>query len=229
MILRIHQWPHHRVLIAAVLVSLWSTLSGCALFQKNQQATDEISDDDAYSDGTATNNPKTTLPHPIIPDAWHTNRLVMTKKIPSKNHLNNCRSDLAVIGTQIANDEAMVEAIDMMRESVTSKTNFYHWCFYYSMSVLDWGMENDTKRASLQEQQDYFHRNMRGLFVLARALDQTRNTKRYFFYIRRRYMELSQNYFGRTLDVIAPPVDVLVPAGNRFNPRTKPAGPNSRI
>lgn len=157
--------------------------------------------------------------HPAFPDAWHTSRLVMTKSLPDRKELNKCRSDLNLVGAQLTNDEAIAESIQNMIANVKKKTLFYHWCFYFSASSLDWGLANETKRALISDQIQYFHRNMRGMFVLARALDKTRKSKRYFFYLRDRYIELSQAYFGRELDPVMPPLDILV------KPPKKPAVP----
>jgi len=183
---------------------LFSGLACATLFKKSDaKKAEEEAEEKKRND-----EDEDLLPHPMRADAWATNRMVMGNELPDRTKLVGCRADIVAMGKRALNADMLVESIGSLEQQVSEDTEFFHWCFYHSMVSLDWALENETRNLMLEERLIFFQQNMRGMWILARALDRTEDTKEYFKYLRKRYRQISQDYFGRTLDVLTPPLDV---------------------
>ncbi len=145
-------------------------------------------------------------PHPRFASSHATKRLILTFQKPKEEKLNLCVKDFRASADTAGNADAMVQTMKLMKAAVSKNIEFYHWCFYHFMTALDWKLEEDSLGLQLQDKMTIFIKNMKGLWLLARSLDEAVKSKIYFEYIKVRYLELSQTHFGRNLEVISPPL-----------------------
>lgn len=156
---------------------------------------DEFDDDDA-ADGE--------MAMPKRATAWETRTFVMTKRQPSAEKLARCMEQVASIAAEAGNQDDLQTAPEELKALVASDAGLYHTCFFHLMVRLDdrlaVGGPVMTDLATL------FFEQMKSLWILARALDQTTGVKHYFQYLQQRYIQLSRDYFGRDIQVVAPPL-----------------------
>ncbi len=176
--------------------------------QQQQQEDEDETDNDAtkleYRDAFFYDSRKN--PHPRFASSHATKRLILTFQKPKEEKLNLCVKDFRAAADTAGNADAMVQTMKLMKAAVSKNIEFYHWCFYHFMTALDWKLEEDSLGLQLQDKMTIFIKNMKGLWLLARSLDEAVKSKIYFEYIKVRYLELSQAHFGRTLEVISPPL-----------------------
>jgi hypothetical protein len=164
-------------------------------------------------------------PHPAVATAWYTRALVSTAKLPETEFVASCREDIHAIGAASLNHDAMVEAEKQIKTLIQGKLEAYHWCFYVSMLHLDLLLA--TSREQIDAVAGKFLSNMRDMWILARALDRERGGTKYFTYLKSRYIQLSQDFFGRPLKSIGPPIVDMTTRdkANNLPASSKEAGP----
>jgi hypothetical protein len=111
---------------------------------------------------------------------------------------------VVALSNDATNDDRLLEVEREMEKTVTANPELYHWCFYWMMRNLD--IRADQSGLAGDDRNRLFSSGMRGLWALGRALDRARGVNRYFPYLRVRYMQLSQDFFGRKLEVLASPL-----------------------
>ncbi|MBF0441145.1 MAG: hypothetical protein HQK54_04510 [Oligoflexales bacterium] len=147
------------------------------------------------------------LRHPPHPNAWNTRLLVMTNILPPENRLLTCKAELDTLSRDALNIEDMVSRAKKIRMEVEVDPVLYHWCFYKTMTALDEMLETDNLGNSWDKKYHNFLLTMRGLWLLGGALDSSTRKNRYLSYLRKRNIELSNQYFGRGIDIIGTSFD----------------------
>lgn len=144
------------------------------------------------------------LVHPQKSDAWFTRKSIMVHTQPSPEAILECKENAESIAINASNLRSLDEGALSLEGQVSAQPGVYHWCFYQLMTDLDIKLERDTPL--LTEKSEIFLSRMRVLWVLAKALDATRSTDvtTYANYLRTRYIGISQNHFGRTVEVVDP-------------------------
>jgi hypothetical protein len=145
-------------------------------------------------------------PHPHAASSSATRRLILSFRKPKDEKLNICVREFRAIADSSLNAESLSQATRLMTAAVKRNLKFYHWCFYYFVSALDWKLDEDSLGLQLQDRMTIFTKNTKALWVLGGALDGANETKIYFEYLRIRYLEMSTKHFGRSLDVVSPPL-----------------------
>lgn len=148
---------------------------------------------------------KSELSFPKDPTAWSTQSLLLSVTLPSKNNLNKCLTEIAFLSNDTNNEIAILDAKTKLVENVTKSLGLYHWCFFYNMRQVDTDLESSGSNLKLKT--DYFLDKMKQLWILSKALDDVSQKDRYFKYLQIRYLDLSQKYFGRHLNVVSKPFD----------------------
>lgn len=201
----------------ALLLATLSMAPACSLFQSGSQQDepqdeDDSEDDDADGesvDAAAKNNGNGNLTagslrHPQEATAWHTRVLVTTTEPPPSAKVSACIEELRAIALDASNQDAMIEAEGTLTKVVAKDPALYHFCFYQMAMLLD---ERLDGRASLFEDlAPAFFDGMRGLWIFARSLDRHSGGTRYFDYLKKRYVQISKEVFGRELQFVAPPL-----------------------
>jgi hypothetical protein len=145
--------------------------------------------------------------HPKKQDAWHTRKLLMQFEQPSPQKIIACKDFSENLALNANNLRALNEASETLSEKVERNMLEYHWCFYQLMADLDLYLERDTPL--LTEKKDFFLKRSKVLWVISEALDQNVDGPKtpYGDYLRNRYIAISQNIFGRNLEIVETPTD----------------------
>ena len=93
-------------------------------------------------------------------------------------------------------------AKEKLFNDVNQDSTKYHWCFYFSMMLLDGKLKSDGLGIELKARLKAFHLEMKGLLVLASCLDQATQTNTYMKYARKRYIDISRTHFARPLSTL---------------------------
>lgn len=206
-------------------------LSSCSMFgsdqeqsdpsdSQNQQEADEKIIDDL---GIELNPEVNELKHPKAPTSWNTRLVIMTNPIPEPEKLEACQAQLAVVGEAATSPDTLLGAENQVYYEVRQNIDTYHWCFYFSMMKLDDVLENEFMDISVEERNQRFVKTMKALWLLARALDRSVGGEVYFTYVKKRYIQLSRDYFARDVEALSPPLGE--DQGSMANPQgKKPAG-----
>lgn len=157
-------------------------------------------------------------PHPRSDTKWETNILILTNNTPAKNILTQCASEIQAQTEQALSEYAIQASLQKIKAEIATKPELFHWCFYYIVNKLDYkldqfGLSHETKIT-------IFYKDMASLWVLAKALDAARKVDFYFHYLRNRYIEISEQIFGRPLEVVSRPF----PGQHKNSQEKKPAG-----
>lgn len=161
------------------------------------------------------------LSHPKISNAWNTKRLVLTEKTPSDEILVDCSQEMIALTKNIGNPEELLLVKEKIHLEIKKDPYLYHWCFYKSMIILDDKLLNDDLGLFFEIRNKNFLNRMRALWLLAVVLDRVRSTDKYFKYMRRRYIQLSKDFFGRDIVVVSSPFQGFKRSGTKK--MTKPA------
>jgi hypothetical protein len=129
--------------------------------------------------------------------------------------LEDCEAQLLVRADRLQSKADIQKAADEMQADVRESLPLYHWCYFHMMSRLEYQLEQENLGRSYQDKLQQFLRESKALFIVAECLDRTRQTRRYRSNLQKKYIALSQAYFGRQLS----PMD-----STRSEPR-KPAAP----
>ena len=163
---------------------------------------------------------RSTLTHPAKPDAWHTRKAIMMYAQPAPELIIECKETAESQAAVASNLRALGEASITLEGKAAQNRGQYHWCYYQLVTDLDLRLERESPL--LTEKSEFFLARMKVLWVLAKALDSSHGTAKspYSAYLRARYIEISQNQFGRNIEVMDPE-GLLVTAGDKG----KAAGP----
>ena len=140
------------------------------------------------------------MTHPKEATAWFTRKLIMTSRQPSPDSISRCQERVESNSSQAQNLRSLEDVAAGLENVTAESPKVYHWCFYQMMSDLDNRLAGDS--SLMDEKANIFLARMKSLWVLARALDATSNSKTYMKYLRSRYTDISQNVFGRNLELM---------------------------
>lgn len=180
---------------------------------------DEDDEDRAYEA-----DEQTGLKHPREANAWATRVLVSTTNDQPQDKIFECMEQIAAIAKDAGNQEVMRDAIVQTKTMVGQNLPLYHQCYYQIAARLDDRLAQGGVLLTAMANQ--FFDTMKAMWIMARALDAAAGGRRYFNYLRGRYIQISRDVFGRNVSPVALPFDEKVsPGGGLAQPQTKPAGP----
>lgn len=198
--------------------------------QENQQQEDEDDEEgsgknDDLLDDIVLDQPS-DLPHPKFPTSWNTKVLIMTNPLPEDDKIDSCKAQLRVVSEAAENQDTLLASEKQIFYDIKANHTIYHWCFYKVMTELDEKLVNDNMGISFEVKNQLFYNTMKSLWLLARSLDRVDQDGLYFDYLRKRYVELSMEYFARDVDILGIPLGDLNKAyAKPQNKKTKkPAG-----
>jgi len=112
--------------------------------------------------------------------------------------LTKCTDEIKAIAKTSSNKELLAQAQLSLMKTVASNPTLYHYCFYSVMMELD--QKLDEGGPMMTDLADQFFAGFRALWILGRTLDASSGTGEYFTYLRKRYVQISKDYFGRDLE-----------------------------
>lgn len=199
-------------------------LTGCMLSGDDQQL-DDFEDEESLNEDSQgimeiEDNPR---PHPKNTSAWNTRALVMTHPLPSQDKLNACSSQLQVVAENVINQDQLLSSEQQILYEIKQNLDVYHWCFYSEMMTIDQKLRNDNMDMRFDEKNQYFLGAMKAMWILSRALDQASSEEQYFKFLQKRYIQMSNEFFARDVDILGPPLGgASAPA--KSNSTLKPPG-----
>lgn len=217
------QVVHHGELCLSLLepkiLPLWIVLqlliSSCLSSQGDQQGSPAQAGVKAKNAGASTDNVDEDdlpgLPFPKKSTRHSTKMLLLAYPQPGLSKIHSCIEQIKVQAEQAASQEDMVVAKNMLIDLIDHERPVYHYCFFHIVAKLDQRL--DEGGPVIETLAPIFLETMRGLWILASALDAPLGTDRYFNYLKARYVQLSQDAFGRPMETIGPPMGNL-----RFDP-----------
>ena len=144
--------------------------------------------------------------HPLSTYPFSTQRLLMYAKIPDDSRLKACDEEFTKLGESVRSREGMLSAQAATSGAVQQNPTFYHWCFYNTIGRINQDLENSERVSSISNLATRFTFSMKGLWVLARSLEDATGEDRYFKFLRTRYIEVSEQYFARRLNILKGPL-----------------------
>lgn len=113
--------------------------------------------------------------------------------------INDCQAQLLSLATAARHPAELRLTSKKLSADVATELNLYHFCYYHLLMRLELMLEEDQLGRALRDKLQGFIDEFRSLWILAIALDRRTDQTYYRSVARRRYMELSQLYFGRSL------------------------------
>ena len=198
---------------------------GASLFGSSNEANEDFEDEEDEEDVDDEDEPGKRragagLPHPKKPSAFYTRVFVLTQPQPPGDRITGCLEQLSMLASEASNQEALVMAQGQASVLVASDLALYHYCFYQMAWKLDERM--DLGGPLMDELATAFFDGIKKLWILARALDSSTGSERYLGLLTARYIQISREYFGRHIEVLAPPLSNF--ENGTFQP-SKSAGP----
>ena len=141
-------------------------------------------------------NPKSSLKHPKQRDAASTFVLISAQK-PELLKVQACKQKLKELVPKPVAFKELVGMSAKMQWDVKLNLKNFHWCFYQMMVDMDQELAQSNR--SFSEQGDLFILAMQRMYVTAHALGNILGVNTYMDYLRVRYVQISQQKFGRSL------------------------------
>ncbi len=113
--------------------------------------------------------------------------------------LEDCEAQLLVRADRIQSKADIQKAADELQTDVRDSLPLYHWCYFHMMSRLEYQLEQQNLGRSYQDKLQQFLRESKALFVVAECLDRMRQSRSYRSNLQKKYIALSQAWFGRQL------------------------------
>ncbi len=114
--------------------------------------------------------------------------------------INDCQAQVLTVGEAGKDRIELRKLSKQMSVDVAVDTELHHWCYYHLLMRLEQQLEQDQLGQGEKGRLDSFLKEFRGLWILAIALDRHTEQNYYRSVARRRYIDLSQIYFGRKLE-----------------------------
>ncbi|TWW09652.1 hypothetical protein E3A20_12230 [Planctomyces bekefii] len=112
--------------------------------------------------------------------------------------------ELSARNAESSNQDELLQAPQGLGSLVSQDLQTFHFCFFQIVNKLDERLAIGGPLMS--EVASIYFETMKGLWILARSLDQVTGSNRYFSYLRVRYVQISKEIFGRDIEVVAPPL-----------------------
>ncbi|NRA67341.1 MAG: hypothetical protein HRU19_22850 [Pseudobacteriovorax sp.] len=140
-------------------------------------------------------------PHPKDLEAWTLKSMLMTEEKPSNEDMVECRNELLSVGNSVINAADLLNAQEQLLAEVKQSWRRYHWCFYYSVMLIDSKLKSDALGKTLNSRLSNYHKEMKTLWIMASTLSKATSDEAYFQYLRKHYISTSEKYFARRLNI----------------------------
>lgn len=144
------------------------------------------------------------FPHPKKANEHYTRLLVSIHKQPDADAVADCLSNVNTIAKEATNQSKMISSMKRLRPIIRDSLDLHHWCFYQMAALLDQKLAKGG--GLMSELADKFLIDMKGLWIFGMALDKEQDTDKYFKYTQTRYLQISNDVFGRKLEVVTTPM-----------------------
>lgn len=160
------------------------------------------------------------LPFPKKPTRHSTRVMLLAQPQPPSSQINGCIEQINSIGQNSQSQEEMIISRNQLVPLVESNLFLYHFCFFTLVAQLDQKLAEGGP--VMTQQAPLFLETMRSLWIIASALDNVEEDEKYFTYLKKRYLQLSEEVFGRQLETIGAPMGNL-----RFDPDAPQLSPSA--
>ena len=163
------------------------------------------------------------LPHPASQGFDELEFMFLRHNSPETKNLALCRTEIESLADEISNVGDLAMQSKKVAYEVSINIPFYHWCFYHTLFTVELQLQQDNLGVDLNQKSTNFFKAIKAAWILADILDYSTRSERYQKYLRKKYIQLSYDYLGRTMEATTP-IDVNEP--EKLPVRTlKPAGP----
>jgi hypothetical protein len=208
-------------IVSFITIAIMTISTSCSWFGNSQEeVVQEDSGDyneDSEEDG---GTDESGLVHPKRPTAWYTRIAIATNPQPPADSVADCIDAVSILGEDSGNAQDMQQAQYQLSGSIEQAPAVHHWCFYQMMVALDEALSRGGPLMS--DMADKFFLGMKRLWILGRSMDSHHGHTRYFRYLQARYVQISQDKFGRNVMVVGEPLGNMPTTPVLFG---KPAGP----
>lgn len=143
------------------------------------------------------------FPHPQQADALSTLTLIQDAgyELTDSHQIKKCKEKLRQTIGEINDASKMVKALERL-QAVLAKNDrkLFHWCFYQQVAALD---DKLASKEGMENRSAYLNKSMGTLWILAKALEHNFADSRYYNYLQKRYIQMSRDLFGRSVEKIA--------------------------
>lgn len=116
--------------------------------------------------------------------------------------LEDCEAQLLVRADRVQNKSDIQKAANDLLADVRDTLALYHWCYFHMLSRLEYQLEQENLGRTWQDKLQQFLRESKALFIVAESLDRTRQSRSYRSNLQKKYIALSQAFFGRKLSPV---------------------------
>ena len=152
------------------------------------------------------------LTHPQAANEFATRIFVSTATQHPPEKITECIEQITAISKDSSNQDDMVKAIGTTQSLFAQNLPLYHSCFYQIAARLDNRLAQGGPLIS--ELSKEFFETTHAMWIMAKALDRVTGQKAYYSYLKQRYVQISQDVFGRH----------VAPLGDGFDEKKKPGG-----
>jgi hypothetical protein len=118
--------------------------------------------------------------------------------------LEDCQAQLLLQADRVQAKSDIQKAAAALQDDVREALPLYHWCYFHMLTRLEYQLEQQNLGRTYQDRLQQFLRESKALFVLAEVLDRSRQTRLYRSNLQKKYIYLSQAWFGRNLSPLEP-------------------------
>ncbi len=130
----------------------------------------------------------------------------------SIQRIDDCQAQILATSEAGRSRDELRKLSKKLQADVATNPEVHHWCFYHMLMRLEMKLEQSSLGQNYQDRLQSFLAENRALWILALALDRVIDDNYYRYIARKRYIALSQLYFGRN----------LLPAKGTLNPEDDP-------
>ena len=213
-----------RISTQFIALTLCSTVAvfSCRHGDKKKSATNSASENLA----DPTSNPN-NLTHPQTANEYATRIYVSTVPQQPAEKIAECIEQITAIGKESANQDDMKTAVIATQSLFAQNLPLYHNCFYQLAARLDNRLAQGGPLVS--ELAHEFFETTQAMWIMAKALDRVTGKKAYYSYLKQRYVQISQDVFGRHVAPLGDAFDEKKsPGGNIKQSNEKAAGPHKQ-
>lgn len=117
----------------------------------------------------------------------------------SIQRMDDCQAQMLAVSEGGKRQNELKKLSKQLKADVGANLELHHWCFYHMLMRLEMKLEQSSLGDTYHERLQSFIRESKALWVLAMALDRQIDDHYYSYVARKRYIALSQLYFGRNL------------------------------
>lgn len=163
-----------------------------------------LGEDMPNGDSVSSNTGTSERPFPKVSGAFDIQTHILGYPQPEEAFISVCKEKISQLSLNSRNPQSIKISSSQFQSVVSTNTQDYHWCFFHIVRELDIGL-SETKH-TISDKMDIFLSQMTKLWIFSTALKNVTNDPSYLNLTKERYIEYSNDYFGRNIEVINLPL-----------------------